>query len=128
MIGQKIKQLREERGWSQEQLAQKMGYISKSTINKIEKNINDVNQSTLEKFAKVFGCDPAELVSEQPKIVNPKTLDFQRDLAKDYKKILSGYNPDQVVKAIDFYKEYENLTPENQTAFRTLLKNLRSES
>jgi len=62
MIGDIIKQYREARGWTQEQLADKMGYSSKSTINKIEKNINDVKQRNILKFAKVFNCDPAELV------------------------------------------------------------------
>lgn len=35
-IGEKIKMLREEREWSQEQLASRLGYKSRSTINKIE--------------------------------------------------------------------------------------------
>ena len=64
MIGHNIKRMREAKGWSQAQLAQKMGYKSKSTINKIEKNINDVNQTNLAKFAEVFKCDPAELVEK----------------------------------------------------------------
>lgn len=66
MIGQNIKQMREFKGWSQEQLARMMGYKSKSTINKIEKNINDVNQTTLDKFAKVFKCEITDLLSNDP--------------------------------------------------------------
>ena len=66
MIGQNIKLMREFKGWSQEQLARMMGYKSKSTINKIEKNINDVNQSTLDKFAKVFKCETTDLLSDDP--------------------------------------------------------------
>ena len=62
MIGQNIKRMRELKGWSQEQLARMMGYKSKSTINKIEKNINDVSQKTLDKFAKVFKCEATELL------------------------------------------------------------------
>ena len=64
MIGQNIKRMRELKGWSQEQLARMMGYKSKSTINKIEKNVNDVNQTTLDKFAKVFKCDTTDLLVE----------------------------------------------------------------
>ena len=66
MIGDNIKRLREQRGWTQEQLAEKMGYTSKSTINKIEKNINDVRQKKIKQFADVFNCDPAELLTENP--------------------------------------------------------------
>ena len=58
--------MREFKGWSQEQLARMMGYKSKSTINKIEKNINDVNQTTLDKFAKVFKCEITDLLSNDP--------------------------------------------------------------
>ena len=64
MIGETIKRMREERGWTQEQLAEKMGYTSKSTINKIEKNINDVGQRKIQKFAQVFGCDVTDLLVE----------------------------------------------------------------
>jgi transcriptional regulator with XRE-family HTH domain len=56
--------MRELKGWSQEQLARMMGYKSKSTINKIEKNVNDVNQTTLDKFARVFKCDTTDLLVE----------------------------------------------------------------
>ena len=66
MIGQNIKRMRELKGWSQEQLARMMGYKSKSTINKIEKNINDVSQKTLDKFAKVFKCEATELLFDDP--------------------------------------------------------------
>lgn len=41
MIGQNIKRMRLLRGWSQEELAHRMGYKDKSAINKIEKNKND---------------------------------------------------------------------------------------
>ena len=64
MIGHNIKRMRELKGWSQEQLARLMGYKSKSTINKIEKNVNDVNQTTLNKFAEVFKCDSTDLLVE----------------------------------------------------------------
>ena len=62
MIGRRIRMMREARGWTQEELALRMGYKSKSTINKIEKDINDVNQTTINRFASVFGCDPIELM------------------------------------------------------------------
>ena len=61
-IGQRIKQKREELGWTQEELATKMGYKSKSTINKIEMCINDVSQSKVVKFAEVLGTSVAHLM------------------------------------------------------------------
>ena len=54
-IGEKIKLARTYKEWSQEELAKRMGYKSKSTINKIELGINDVSQSKVVKFAEVLG-------------------------------------------------------------------------
>ena len=54
-IGERIKEARLRNDWSQEELAKKMGYKSKSTINKIELGINDVTQKKVAKFAEVLG-------------------------------------------------------------------------
>jgi len=58
MVGEKIKKRRKQLGWTQEDLMKKMGYTNISTISKIESNVNDVNQSTLKKFAEVLGVEP----------------------------------------------------------------------
>lgn len=46
-----IKNRREELGMSQEELAKKLGYKSRSSINKIEMGINDLPQSKIKDFA-----------------------------------------------------------------------------
>ncbi len=51
MIGEKIKQRREELEMSQMQLAIKTGYTSRSSINKIELGVNDVPRKKLSLFA-----------------------------------------------------------------------------
>lgn len=61
-IGEKIKQRRIELGWSQQKLADKMGYTSKSTITRIEKGYNDVAQKNIAKFADVLGVSIAYLM------------------------------------------------------------------
>lgn len=60
--GQIIKFLREERGMTQEQLAELMGYSHKSSINKIEMGKSDLPQSKLVAFAKIFSVSPCELI------------------------------------------------------------------
>lgn len=47
---------------TQEELAIRMGYKSKSTINKIELGINDIVQSKVVKFAEVLQTTPAFLM------------------------------------------------------------------
>lgn len=53
-IGQIIKERRTELGLTQEQLAERLGYKSRSTINKIELGINDIAQRNLDKFAEAL--------------------------------------------------------------------------
>ena len=81
-IGERIKMRREELGWTQEELAKKMGYKSKSTINKIELGKSDVTQSKIPEYAKVLmptsayllGMDDAENSQESLYYLNPETM------------------------------------------------------
>ena len=61
-IGNNILHKRKDLGMTQEELAKRMGYKSKSTINKIEMGINDVPQSKIVKFAEVLDTTPAYLM------------------------------------------------------------------
>lgn len=53
-IGCRIKTRRLELGYSQDELAKRLGYKSRSTINKIELGINDITQSKVLDFAKAL--------------------------------------------------------------------------
>ena len=46
-LGEKIKEIRINEGLSQEAFAKELGYTSKSTINKIEKGINEISYDKL---------------------------------------------------------------------------------
>ena len=61
-IGIKIKKRRLELGISQEDLAKRVGYTSRSTINKIENGINDITQSKIIKFAEALHTTPTDLM------------------------------------------------------------------
>ncbi len=61
-VGENILLMRKRLGLTQEELAKKMGYKSKSTINKIELGINDIPQSKIVQFAEVLGTTPAHLM------------------------------------------------------------------
>lgn len=75
-IGEKIKQRRIELGWSQQKLADKMGYTSKSTITRIEKGYNDVAQKNIAKFADILGVSIAYLMGWDSE-------DYDIDLAEE---------------------------------------------
>ncbi len=61
-IGERIKMLRKQHGLTQKELAERCGYNSLTTINKIELGINTVPISTVEKIAKVFNVSPSYLM------------------------------------------------------------------
>lgn len=57
-----IKKLREEYGWSQEDLARKIGYTSRTSIAKIEAGKIDLPQSKIKAFADALHTTPSYLM------------------------------------------------------------------
>ncbi len=58
----RIRQRREELGLTQDELAKRMGYKSRSSINKIEMGENDIPQSKIVQFAKALETTPGDLM------------------------------------------------------------------
>ena len=58
----RIRKRREELGLSQDELAKKFGYKSRSSINKIEKGENDIPQSKIVAFAEALDTTPEYLM------------------------------------------------------------------
>lgn len=61
-IGDKIRERRLELGISQEELAHRTGYKSRSSINKIELGLRDINQGQIIDFARALSTTPAYLM------------------------------------------------------------------
>ena len=59
-----IKELRLQNHWTQEELAQRMGYTDRSMIAKIEAGKVDLARSKIIEFAKVFDVPPGDLMDE----------------------------------------------------------------
>ena len=60
-MGEKIKELRKARGWSQTELGQRLG-LQKSAVSKYERGaITKFSQEQLKEIADVFGVSPAVL-------------------------------------------------------------------
>lgn len=59
IIGGRIKEYRKAAGLTQKELAEKVGYTSNSTINKIELGKNDVPIKKIRAIAAVLNVDPA---------------------------------------------------------------------
>ena len=61
-IGDRIKERRVSLGWSQRELAQRMGYKNHSVVARIEAGSVDLPQSLIEQFATVLGITPGYLL------------------------------------------------------------------
>ena len=61
-LSSRIRQRREQLSLSQEELAARMGYRSKSSITKLEKGINDLPRAKLEELAAALNTTPAWLM------------------------------------------------------------------
>ena len=73
---QNIRNRRKELGMSQEELAKKVGYTSRSTIARIENGEIDLSRSKIVAIAKALKTTPAELMGLEGTL--------EEDLAKEY--------------------------------------------
>lgn len=103
-VGERIRDRRIELGLTQEELAKRLGYKSKASINKIELGIQDPPQKKIANFAKALLTTPAELMGWAENLER-----FQEEM-----KRLVIY--DQLVAA------YADADPNTQKIVRMLLK------
>ena len=61
-IGERIKKRREELGMTQSELARMVGYTSRSTINKIEKDGRGISQNKIVDIARALRVTPSYLM------------------------------------------------------------------
>ena len=111
-VGERIKQRRLELGLSQDELAKKVGYKSRSSINKIELS-RDLPLRKVELMAKALDTTPGYLMGwsdETSRLVEPKETQGDREEAHliEYAKSL--------------YEHYKKASPEIQKAVDLLLK------
>lgn len=84
-----IYDLRKKNGWTQEELAKKMGYTDRSMIAKIESGKVDLSQSKIIEFARVFGVDPGDLLGWD----EPETFDTPEEFELRWQQIGGGRHP-----------------------------------
>lgn len=87
VLYKRIKQRREELNISQDELAKKVGYKSRSSINKIEKGLTDIPQSKIIDFARALDTTPEYLMGWESK--NNTDDNLPELTAKDEREIES---------------------------------------
>ena len=100
-VGERIKQRRIELNLSQDELAKKVGYKSRSSIQKIE-CARDLPLNKVERMANALETTPAYLMGWEDDPIS--------------------YDPDKVEKAIKLYEQFSSLTPEYQTVLLDMIE------
>ena len=116
-VGERIKQRRLELGLSQDELAKKVGYKSRSSINKIELS-RDLPLKKVELMAKALDTTPGFLMGwiEMDHAFNVNGMMIEMTPSKgDREEALRE-------KAKKLYEYYQNASPEIQKAVDLLLK------
>lgn len=82
-VGDRIREKRESLGMSQEELAKKLGYKSRSSINKIETDARNLTQSKIKSIADALQTTPSFIMGwEEPKNEVPKYFNPMPDMHK----------------------------------------------
>lgn len=90
-LGKRIKTLRLKCNYTQEELAQKTGYTSRSSINKIEKGLVDIPQSKIFEFALALGVTPSYIIFGDEAINDENEKSAQTDGLTEKKKKLIDF-------------------------------------
>jgi transcriptional regulator with XRE-family HTH domain len=99
-IGKNIRTLRHQHGWSQEDVANRLG-ISIPAFSKIETGVTDINLSRLEQIANIYEIDVVQIlaldieeVEQQPSNLNllqKKLLDREAEIVNLQRKVILLY-------------------------------------
>lgn len=87
-IYDRIKKLRNDFGWSQEELAKKVGYAEKTSIAKIEAGKVDLPQSKIVAFAKALNTTTTYLLDGELEHQSTLTSKDNRDIKKDLEHLM----------------------------------------
>ena len=108
-VGERIKKKRMEKGWSLQELADRMGYANKSTVARIENGEIDPPQSKIVKFAESLNVSVAYLMGWEEK--NDAIADIIVRMRTDEKffaaaELLERLEPEQLEMVVQFLKTF----------------------
>lgn len=113
-IGQRIKIRREELNMSQDDLAKKVGYKSRSSINKIELDLYSLKQSKIKAIADALETTPSYIMGwdEEAKEAKKAAPSEEDSLNAEIIKLFMGLTADQKKEALN-YLRYLSTKSEN---------------
>lgn len=107
-VGERVRDRREELGMSQEDLATRLGYKSRSSINKIEMGINNLTQPKIVAIAAALNTTPAYIMGweEEEKELAQKSIKGIRI------PVVGNVRAGIPIDAIEEILDHEEITPE----------------
>ena len=117
-FGQKVKQLRIANNMTMQELADKCGYSSRATINKIEKGEINVSQSKIKALASALGVSPVDLLG-----ADEATKDDGYYFNEDTAQIAQQIYEDKELRAL--FDAARGADPEALQAAQAMLKVLK---
>lgn len=101
-VGERIKRRREQLGMSQQELAEKAGFATRTAISKIENNANGMTQTKLAAVAKALQTTPAYLMGWEED--EPASEESETDR--------------------QFFDMFKSMTPEEKDLFYGIMKSI----
>ncbi len=105
-IGERIKLKREELGMSQEELAEKIGYKSRSSVNKIELDRQQLTQKKIKAFADALGVTANYILGIEDKT---KKTRIQRVRIPVFSRVAAGIPIDAIDDVVDWEEITEDM-------------------
>ena len=116
-IGERIKRLRVSQKLTQDELAIKSGYTSRSSINKIEKGLVDLPRSKIVDIANALGTTPSYLMGWEDETPAPELNESERAWLELYRKL----SPDVRETFVTLIETFDNLPdPVRQMLFASM--------
>ena len=121
-VGERIYRLRRDLGITQEELAHRLGYKSKSSINKIEMGKSEFPQRKLGEFAKALNTTPGYLLG----LVSDETSKINAALAEAVKQLTSKSDDEIIALKEDyevrrFARDFAKLSSPHRAAIQQLM-------
>ena len=125
--GSLLKSLREAKQLSQTEAA-RHARVSKQTLYKYENNIiTNIPYDVIERMSALYEVSPAYIMGWDAE-KGDMDATRKRLLSYAYWNRLQHYDPEQIIKALDFLDAFQKATPEARAAVEILLKSRQSDS
>lgn len=119
--GQKIRQARLEHGWTQQDLAERIG-ITKSAVSEWERDkIVELTLTNAQAVYDVLGVEPSPTVRNERRLVMPRVVDHSPRASQASERRVTFHGRSMTEEAADVGVEWDKLDQPAREAFRTVL-------